>query len=476
MILLGLPGKCLSQNIGINIINPQAKLHISGSSDTCQLLVDAFNTQNNSHPLIKLRNSSGVELLRIHSDDSTNIFIGQLAGLSNMAGSNGGIANTFIGSGSGYANLSGYWNTSTGWNALRSNSTAFNNTAFGSSALFANIDGFTNTALGSSALHSNTGGIENTAVGAYTLYSNSSGRSNTAIGRNALNANTTGNNNMADGYYALSRNTTGGKNTAAGYNALFYNTTGNDNTATGMNTLYNNPSGTGNTANGYGAGYLDNGNTGNQNTGVGAYCMLNILTSSYNTVLGDGAGSGSAFYMGWNNTLIGANTEANAANAYNSIAIGESALSTASNQARFGNSSTTSIGGYVSWTNISDRRVKKNIKHNVPGLAFINKLNTLTYNLDLAAADSITLVQKHKDSSGNVLPAMPFETDARRQKEQIVYSGFIAQDVEKAAKEIGYDFSGVDAPAKDTGLYGIRYTEFGSTPGKSSPGALETTR
>jgi predicted RNase H-like nuclease (RuvC/YqgF family) len=46
------------------------------------------------------------------------------------------------------------------------------------------------------------------------------------------------------------------------------------------------------------------------------------------------------------------------------------------------------------------------------------------------------------------------------QKEQIIYSGFIAQDVEKTAKEIGYDFSGVDAPKNENDLYGLRYAEF----------------
>jgi hypothetical protein len=187
--------------------------------------------------------------------------------------------------------------------------------------------------------------------------------------------------------------------------------------------------------------------------------MNNVLTSSYNTMLGAGSGSGTHYYMGWYNTLIGANTKANAAGAYNSIALGESAASTASNQARLGNSSTTSIGGYVGWSNISDGRVKKNIRQNVPGLAFITKLKPITYNLDLAAADSILQLSKHKDSSRIYLQAMPYETAARNQKEQIVYSGFIAQDVEKAANEIGYNFSGVDASTNDTGLYGLRYAE-----------------
>ncbi|HNU87209.1 MAG TPA: hypothetical protein PKJ94_02925, partial [Ferruginibacter sp.] len=45
-------------------------------------------------------------------------------------------------------------------------------------------------------------------------------------------------------------------------------------------------------------------------------------------------------------------------------------------------------------------------------------------------------------------------------KEKILYSGFIAQQVEQAAKEAGYDFSGVDKPKNENDLYGLRYAEF----------------
>ncbi|MFM1793224.1 MAG: hypothetical protein RLZZ252_1578, partial [Bacteroidota bacterium] len=40
------------------------------------------------------------------------------------------------------------------------------------------------------------------------------------------------------------------------------------------------------------------------------------------------------------------------------------------------------------------------------------------------------------------------------------FSGFIAQDVEKVAKSLGYDFSGIDAAQNDKDLYGLRYSEF----------------
>jgi hypothetical protein len=39
-------------------------------------------------------------------------------------------------------------------------------------------------------------------------------------------------------------------------------------------------------------------------------------------------------------------------------------------------------------------------------------------------------------------------------------SGFIAQDVEAAARSVGYDFSGVCAPKNEDDFYGLRYAEF----------------
>ncbi len=43
---------------------------------------------------------------------------------------------------------------------------------------------------------------------------------------------------------------------------------------------------------------------------------------------------------------------------------------------------------------------------------------------------------------------------------KIQFTGFLAQEVEAAAKKIGYDFSGVDAPKNENDLYGLRYAEF----------------
>ena len=42
----------------------------------------------------------------------------------------------------------------------------------------------------------------------------------------------------------------------------------------------------------------------------------------------------------------------------------------------------------------------------------------------------------------------------------MLQTGFIAQEVEQAAKASNYDFSGVDKPKNENDFYGLRYAEF----------------
>ena len=46
------------------------------------------------------------------------------------------------------------------------------------------------------------------------------------------------------------------------------------------------------------------------------------------------------------------------------------------------------------------------------------------------------------------------------EKEQKVYTGFIAQEVEAAALQTGFDFSGVNKPTNDQTPYSLVYSEF----------------
>ncbi|MCY7422452.1 MAG: hypothetical protein LH478_12000 [Chitinophagaceae bacterium] len=180
----------IAQNIGIGINTPQAKLHIKGSADTSQLVIDANSTQLNTHPLIRLRSAAGVDLVHIHSDHTTNTFLGLNSGRVNNAGG-GALGNTFIGSQSGASNLTGASLTGIGTYSLLNNIAGKENTAVGPSTLYYNTFGSYNTAMGRGALFQNINTDNNTAIGFKSLFSNI-GVNNTAIGSQSLISNTNG--------------------------------------------------------------------------------------------------------------------------------------------------------------------------------------------------------------------------------------------------------------------------------------------
>ncbi|MFO7932528.1 MAG: tail fiber domain-containing protein [Bacteroidales bacterium] len=49
---------------------------------------------------------------------------------------------------------------------------------------------------------------------------------------------------------------------------------------------------------------------------------------------------------------------------------------------------------------------------------------------------------------------------ARIEKENKLYTGFVAQEVEKAATECGYDFSAIIRPTRPESTYHLSYAEF----------------
>ena len=326
-------------------------------------------------------------------------------------------------------------NTANGQGALYRNTTGSGNTATGQGALLYNTTGAFNTANGSNALSSNTIGSSNTANGFMALYFNTTGSYNTATGRGALSSNTTGSYNIATGRGALSSNTTGIENTANGSMALHLNTIGFFNTANGQEALYRNTTGSHNTANGRRALFFNT--TGSNNTATG-YWTLNSNT------------------IGNNNTALGHSANVGSGNLTNATALGNGATASASNRVRIGNSSVSRIGGQVAWTNLSDGRIKENVQEAVPGLSFISQLRPVTYTLNTRKQDDITM------------QAMPDSIKERRmlsdadylESSSIVRTGFIAQEVEAAAKKVGFDFDGVSTPENETDLYGIRYAEF----------------
>jgi hypothetical protein len=337
-----------------------------------------------------------------------------------------------------YSNTNGSYNVANGMYALYSNTTGNWNTANGYEALYSNTTGGDNTASGSGALLLNTTGYENTANGVSALYSNTTGYHNTASGTNALLYNTTGIDNSANGAYALFSNTKGYGNTANGFYALYNDTTGNLNTANGIDALYENTTGYENTANGEDA--LTDNTTGYENTASGVDALFSNTTGSFNTALGVAAD------VPYQSVLS------------NATAIGYFALVDASNKVRIGNTSVSSIGGQVNWTAFSDGRYKKNIKEDVQGLKFINLLKPITYTVDINGLNThYNNLRKHDSAYDKAKAQMQPSTDAAS---KIIYNGFVAQDVEKAAQSISYNFSGVDKPQNKDGLYGLRYADF----------------
>jgi len=381
-----------------------------------------------------------------------NIAIGNFALQSNISGSQ----NTAVGHDVLQNNTASY-NTAVGFEAMTFNSSGNSNTAIGTGSMRNNTTGSSNTAVGNNSLNLNSDGLNNTAIGLSALLSNQHGDYNTAVGELALVGNTTGDRNTAIGGEALTQNNIGADNIAMGYQAL-RGTNGSKNVAVGNYTMYENISGYANTAMGYYA--LHRNNNGGYNSAFGE----NALVASYgteNTACGDYALFTTV--SGSNNTALGNEADVSFAQWNNATAIGNEALATSDNQVRIGNSSVTSIGGYTNWTNISDGRFKKDVVENVPGLKFINLLRPVTYMLDVnhinSFYDEIKQSNGRKYDKDGDAPAT-WKQKAIVEKASMIYTGFVAQEVEAAAKKISYDFSGVDKPQNDHTPYGLRYAEF----------------
>jgi len=425
--------------------------------------------------------------------------------------------NTAIGSKSLYSNTLGSQNTAIGFESLKTNTQGSQNTAMGTNSLFSNTTGKKNTAFGAFALNDNTTAELNTAMGYQSMYNNTSGDYNTALGAMALYASTTGTHNTALGYTALFNNTSGIRNTALGTKALYTNTEGEYNVAVGDAALYSNTTGDKNIAIGSGAlryntetnnsiaignNALENlgtegpGINGEWNIAIGAQALQSTISGESNVSIGNYAlmhndygydncafGDSSLVHNTYGHKNIAMGTQSLSSNTYgdkniaigygalndnitgssnigigynagpteasfaNTICIGSNTHSTASHQIRLGNSYITSIGGQVGWTTLSDGRFKTDISEDVAGLDFILALRPVNYKVDKQALNQYLKIND-EDSNDN--------SNAIK-----IESGFIAQEVEAAAKAMSFNFSGVDAPnTEDGGYYGLRYGQF----------------
>jgi trimeric autotransporter adhesin len=144
---------------------------------------------------------------------------------------------------------------------------------------------------------------------------------------------------------------------------------------------------------------------------------------------------------------VGFDADVSAPNLTNATAIGNGAIVDASNKVRIGNSAVTVIEGQVPFTTPSDGRFKFNVQEDVKGLDFIMQLRPVTYQFDVKRFDA-QLGQKNTDNA------------AYNDAELLRRTGFIAQEVEKAAVSTGYNFSGVIKPVKQGDHYSLSYDSF----------------
>lgn len=378
--------------------------------------------------------------------NADNVAIGYQALYSNQptaAAYYSGNFNTAIGNYALKANTTGYDNVAMGSNALSNNATGWGNVAIGYSAMLNFGTGGRNIGIGylalagSSILDNNTA-QDNIAIGYQAMANTTTGGGNEAIGQSALYNNTSGQNNQALGSFALPTNTSGSNNIAISNGALVSNTTGSSNVAIGAHALYNNIVGNFNTA--IGTSTLSNAGSGN-------------TTANNNTALGYYAGT--SFTTGSNNTYLGyqANNASFTDAISNVTAIGAYAVVNASNKVRIGDATVTMIEGQVPFSTPSDGRFKNNITEEIKGLDFIMRLRPVVYNLDTRQYDQF-IMKNMKDSLRQEIMSKKDYSKSTAMR----HTGLIAQEVETATQQSGYNFDGLHIPQNGDESYSISYS------------------
>ena len=296
-----------------------------------------------------------------------------------------------------------------------------------------------------------TTGSHNIALGLQTLYHNTTGSGSIAIGDSALFDLTAASDNIAIGHNSLENATTGSYNNAFGARSLNSLTTGSRNNAVGVEALYTVATGSYNNALGYYALHVS---TGTSNNAVGDLALYSATTGTGNTGMGDDAGYNIA--TGSNNSAFGINAGPTTSALDNTACLGAGASTAVSNKVRLGNTAVTVIEGQVAYSYPSDGRFKYNVNdQEVKGLEFIKLLRPVVYNFDTRKFQEFQIAgvpdsMKHKYFDGVDFSA----STAVRQ------SGFIAQEVEQAAIQAGYDFNGIHKPENANDNYSLAYSQF----------------
>ena len=424
------------QNVAIG--SESMYLNTDGGENTATGFRSLYNNIDGNYNV-----SNGAQALFNNTTGSFNTGIGHKSLHNNSDGS----TNTAIGGQALYSNVSGDNNTAGGYQSLYYN-TASDNTAYGCLSLFHNTSGTGNTGIGKEALSANGVGYSNTALGYKALLSNTNGYGNTANGHSALNSNVSGPENSASGIQALYLNQTGGSNVANGAYALFANISGYANVAIGKDALYNND-GIANV--GVGAYALNSNSTGELNTAIGHQSLMFLTTGVENVGVGGCLGS---VVTGSYNSALGSGADVSANSVTVSTAIGFNAIVNQSFKMRLGGVTCTNVETQNMYTP-SDGRFKFNvIEDDVKGLEFITRLRPVVYNFDSKKFQEF-LTKNMVDSLKKRYLKEDFGPST-----SIRQSGFIAQEVEKAALEVGYNFNGIHKPSDEMDNYSLSYSQF----------------
>lgn len=399
---------------------------------------------------------------------TNNTSIGEGAGNALTWGAN----NTLQGFRSGYSNQQGNYNIFTGSYAGYATTSSFN-TFNGGAAGYYNTTGNYNSFFGYTSGYRNTTGSQLFFLGHQAGYSNSTASYNVAIGTNALYYNQTGAYNTCIGNYAgegASLNSFS-YNTFIGYDAGCVNRTGNGNVFLGSSAGVANTTGTENVFVGKNAGFVNTG--GNSNTFIGLLAGGSNTTAVSNVCLGNSAGT--TITTNGQNTVLGTAADISGTNT-NCIALGYGAYNNqGSNTGYIGNAN---YGGTYCANGLfqaSDSRFKFNVKEEVKGLEFINKLRPVTYQMDTKALDlfinqdRIKVIAHTKtitDSTGSYTITLydtivdPNKNNDYTQSTATIHSGFLAQEVELAANSTGFNSTIVSVPSDPSkSNYALNYAE-----------------
>ncbi len=436
----------------------------------------------------------GMDALEFNTTGEYNTALGYYS-LAGSTSSSTGNRNTAIGASALQSNSTGMENTALGMRALRDNTTGNSNVANGCYSLLLNTTGYSNTGNGFYALYTNKTGFGNTALGYFADVKSDNLTNATAIGYTAKVAESNtiqlGNNSVVKVYAGTGNNATliaGGLQITGGTPGVGkvltsdangiatwqapmggggsgWSLTGNAGTNPTTNFI-----GTtddvdfifkrGNTKAGslgitntfFGLSALSDNTTGNNNTAMGVYALSSNTSGRNNTAVGYDALVDNT--TGRNNTALGYSSNVNGP-INNATAIGANATVNASNKIRLGDVNVTLVESSGAFMTVSDGRFKTNISEkDVKGLEFIKRLRPVVYNFDTKRFQNfLNQTSENKLSTSTENQDFQISTDIRQ-------SGFIAQEVEKAAEEAGYNFNGIHKPINEKDNYSLGYSQF----------------